>query len=145
MKTKSIALFVMLLIASARGAGAADNVNEALQKGLLEEEANHNLDAAIQAYQTVLNQFDTRILQSAPSLEYNGPFDDFYALCPWEYDAFVYTSAYDGLPNVVLEAMSAGLVVIAPSLGGIPEAVTPESGFLVTADGEDEQLAEAAQ
>src|SRR3989441_12357451 len=60
MKTKSIALFVVLLIASACGAGAADNVNEALQKGLLEEEANHNLDAAIQAYQTVVNQFDNQ-------------------------------------------------------------------------------------
>jgi len=39
--------------------------------------------------------------------------------------------------------MSAGLVVIAPRLGGIPEAVTPESGFLVTAEGEDEHLARA--
>src|SRR5439155_16022703 len=29
-----------------------------LQKGLLEEEANHNLDAAIQAYQSVVNQYD---------------------------------------------------------------------------------------
>src|SRR5438552_109568 len=58
MKTKSIALFAVLLIASARVAGAADNPNDALQKGLLEEEANHNLEAAIQAYQTVLNQFD---------------------------------------------------------------------------------------
>jgi len=91
----------------------------------------------------VLNQFDTGTLQSTPHLEYKGPFDDFYTLRPWEYDAFLYTSAYDGLPNVVLEAMSAGLVVIAPSLGGIPEAVTPESGFLVTADGEDEHLARA--
>ena len=58
MKTKSIVQFVVLLSASARLAGAADNPNEALQKGLLEEEANHNLDAAIQAYQTVINQFD---------------------------------------------------------------------------------------
>ena len=60
MKTKSIVLFVILLIASARLASAADNVNEALQKGLLEEEANRNLDAAIQAYQTALNQFDNQ-------------------------------------------------------------------------------------
>jgi len=58
MKTKSIVQFVVLLIASVRLAGAADTPNEALQKGLLEEEANHNLDAAIQAYQTVINQFD---------------------------------------------------------------------------------------
>jgi glycosyltransferase involved in cell wall biosynthesis len=47
------------------------------------------------------------------------------------------------LPNVVLEVMSAGLIVIAPSLGGIPEAVTPKSGFLVTPDGEGEHLARA--
>src|SRR2546429_3707870 len=58
MKMKSIALFLMLLIATARVACAADNVNAALQKGLLEEEANRNLDAAIQAYQSVVNQFD---------------------------------------------------------------------------------------
>src|SRR5438094_10664998 len=58
MKMKSIALFLMLLIATARVACAADNVNAALQKGLLEEEANHNLDAAIQAYQSVVNQYD---------------------------------------------------------------------------------------
>jgi glycosyltransferase involved in cell wall biosynthesis len=91
----------------------------------------------------ILNQFDTAILRSTPRVEYKGPFDDFYALRPWEYDAFVYTSAYDGSPNVVLEAMSAGLIVIAPSLGGIPEAVTPKSGFLVTPDSEDEHLARA--
>jgi len=60
MKTKSIALFVMLLIASVHVACAADNVNEALQKGLLEEEPNRNLDAAIQAYQSVINQFDNQ-------------------------------------------------------------------------------------
>ncbi len=58
MKTKSIALFAVLLIASASLADAADNLSEALQKGLLEEEANHNLDAAIQAYQSVASQFD---------------------------------------------------------------------------------------
>ena len=58
MKTKSIALVVVLLVALTDVGTAADNPNEALQKGLLEEEANHNLDAAIQAYQSVVNQFD---------------------------------------------------------------------------------------
>ncbi len=39
--------------------GAANNDPTAsLQKGLFEEEANHNLPAAIQAYQTVIAQFD---------------------------------------------------------------------------------------
>src|SRR5881394_2879617 len=57
MKTKSIALLAVLLMGLARVVAAADNLSEALQKGLLEEEANHNLDAAIQAYQSVINQF----------------------------------------------------------------------------------------
>ncbi len=30
----------------------------ALQRGLFEEEANHNLDSAIQAYESVASQFD---------------------------------------------------------------------------------------
>ena len=37
---------------------AADTLSETLQKALFEEEANHNLDAAIKAYQSVLQQTD---------------------------------------------------------------------------------------
>ena len=36
----------------------ADDLSARLQKGLFEEEANRNLDAAIQAYQSVVTQFD---------------------------------------------------------------------------------------
>src|SRR6266568_2617724 len=56
MKTKSIVLSAVLLAGLAHVVPAAD-LSEALQKGLLEEEANHNLDAAIQAYQSVVDQF----------------------------------------------------------------------------------------
>src|SRR5438477_13181534 len=35
---------------------AADPISDALQKGLFEEEANHNFDAAIKAYQSVIDQ-----------------------------------------------------------------------------------------
>src|SRR6266550_2355171 len=57
MKTKTIVLLAVLLTGSAYVVSAADNLSEALQKGLLEEEANHNLAAAIQAYQAVVDQF----------------------------------------------------------------------------------------
>src|ERR1039458_10093018 len=55
--------FAMLLCAAlcllAWPARAATNdVTSAIQRGLFEEEANQNLGAAIQAYQTVANQFD---------------------------------------------------------------------------------------
>ena len=57
MKTRSLvaAVLVGALAVSTR---AADAANDALQKGLLEEEANRNLDAAIQAYQAAIDQFD---------------------------------------------------------------------------------------
>src|ERR1035441_10726136 len=45
-----------LLASPARA--ATNDVTTALQRGLFEEEANQNLGAAIQAYQTVANQFD---------------------------------------------------------------------------------------
>ena len=50
-------LFAALVTGLASGVSAADNLSEALQKGLLEEEANHDLNAAIQAYQSVIDQF----------------------------------------------------------------------------------------
>src|ERR1051326_5603980 len=58
MKTKAIVLSAALLAGAVWAVSGADNLSEALQKGLLEEEANHNLDAAIQAYQSVVNQYD---------------------------------------------------------------------------------------
>ena len=40
------------------GQGATNDIVTALQKGLFEEEANHNFPAAIKAYETVVGQFD---------------------------------------------------------------------------------------
>lgn len=58
MKIKRLLLLVWTLSVSGRIAFAADPLTDAFQKGLLEEEANRNLDAAIQAYQSVLKQLD---------------------------------------------------------------------------------------
>src|SRR5258706_5649855 len=57
MKTKL--LMSGILVATAALLPAATNeLSTALQKGLFEEEANHNLSAAIQSYQSVITQLD---------------------------------------------------------------------------------------
>ena len=49
-----------------------------------------------------------------------------------EADIFVLTSAWEGLPLSILEAMSHGLPIIASNVGGVKEAVRDnENGFLI--------------
>src|SRR5437667_12758583 len=58
MKTNGMIFIASILMTSAIFAPAATNdLSATLQRGLFEEEANHNLDAAIQAYQSVINQY----------------------------------------------------------------------------------------
>src|SRR6185369_10747118 len=56
MKTKASMLLAALLVGFAQHSPAAETISEILQKGLFEEEANHNFDAAIKAYQSVIDQ-----------------------------------------------------------------------------------------
>lgn len=55
---KAYLIFLSLLAASIIRGFAADPMSEALQKGLLAEEASQNPQAAIQAYQSVLKQYE---------------------------------------------------------------------------------------
>src|ERR1051326_5254937 len=67
MKTRAFTLIVVLLSATRLALGA-DPLSDALQKGLFEEEANHNLDAAIKAYQMVISATDEQRKLSATAI-----------------------------------------------------------------------------
>jgi glycosyltransferase involved in cell wall biosynthesis len=58
-------------------------------------------------------------------------------------DIFLLTSISEGIPLTVIEAMAAGLPVVATRVGGVPEIVQEgHTGFLAPA-GDDEQLSAA--
>src|SRR5712671_5763533 len=50
--------FAFFAFSAANYAATTNDLASALQKGLFEEEANHNFPAAIEAYQSVINRFD---------------------------------------------------------------------------------------
>jgi colanic acid/amylovoran biosynthesis glycosyltransferase len=58
--------------------------------------------------------------------------------------ALILPSFAEGLPVVVMEAMAAGRPIIATSIAGVPELVTPDVGWLVPA-GDATALAQAIQ
>ncbi len=59
------------------------------------------------------------------------------------FDLFVLPSRKEGLPYVLIEALHAGVPVIATRVGGIPEIVVHEETGLLVAPGDSAALAEA--
>jgi len=58
-------------------------------------------------------------------------------------DVFVLSSLREGLPLAVLEAMAAGVPVIATDVGGVKEVVTDGEDGLLVPVGDSQALAEA--
>ncbi|HEY8576850.1 MAG TPA: glycosyltransferase [Devosia sp.] len=71
-----------------------------------------------------------------------GAYESFGVL-PANYAAFLYTAHFDGLPNAILEAMAAGLPVVAPNIGGIGEVLGGGAGILLDDLTDDQQMARA--
>ncbi len=85
-------------------------------------------------YGTTEREAETFInsLKALPNVRYYGPFDGLPSLPTERYDVFLYTSQWDGMPNVLLEAASLGLPIVASATGGIPELIDDgKTGFVV--------------
>lgn len=65
-------------------------------------------------------------LSRLKNVHLHGSYEDFAAIVRPEHLAFVYTTAWDGLPNVLLEAATADLPIVAPDIGGIRDLLPPE-------------------
>ena len=58
-------------------------------------------------------------------------------------DVFAMASITEAMPVALVEAMAAGLPVVAPAVGGIPEIVTSDQDGLLVAPGDESALARA--
>lgn len=59
------------------------------------------------------------------------------------FDVLVNASTSEGVPVSIMEAMSYGVPAIAPHIGGVPELVRPETGWLLSSVVSESELAAA--
>ena len=79
----------------------------------------------------VLSDLDVDLDDLPPNIRLMGVYESFDQLPLDDVDFLFYTSALDGIPNVVMEGAQTGLPVVASAVGGVPEVITPETGYPV--------------
>lgn len=90
-----------------------------------------SLNFQIDMYGELANDYKRESFDTIGNVKYCGKFSDFEKVAKG-YDAFLYTSVRDGMPNVVLEAGSVGLPIVASNIGGVSEVVIDDkTGLLV--------------
>jgi glycosyltransferase involved in cell wall biosynthesis len=78
------------------------------------------------------NDAYTAAFAKLANVSYHGPFDGLTSLPTDQYDVFLYTSQWDGMPNVLLEAILSNLPIIASDVGGVAELIiNGKTGFLI--------------
>jgi len=65
------------------------------------------------------------------AIKYGGEFKSVAELAAAKYDVFLYTSQADGVPNMLLEMMAEGMLIMAPDVGGVREIVSNKTGMLL--------------
>jgi hypothetical protein len=140
--------------AAPRFAGPSANSRLVLWAGRLDTDKRPDLLRAIaerlpalrfHVYGTPVLDDDSELrrLRAVPNIDYRGPFSGFDSIAAAPYHCFLYTSRCDGQPNVLLEAMQSGLLVVASDVGAVAEVVGDETGVLVRPADEPAAYAEA--
>ncbi len=72
------------------------------------------------------------VLKNLPSnLTLNAPFKSYDELPLETSDGWVYTSAWDGLPTILIECAAMGVPITASAVGGVPELIDTTTGWPV--------------
>lgn len=131
--TERVLLTVTNLKFRAKYDGVATILSEVLPLLRADDELSYVVAGGGQYHETLLAELDARIDDPAirrrvHALGHVENVADLYALA----DVFVYVSDLDGYPNVVLEAQTAGLPVVANDAYGMRDQISDgDTGFLV--------------
>lgn len=86
-------------------------------------------------------QFSEDYFNSSP-VSYKGAFHGISSIDTSRYDAYLYTSQTDGVPNILMEVAAAGLPIVASNAGGVGEFVVDgKTGKLVEIENIDGYVA----
>lgn len=105
------------------------------------------LPVSIDCYGSIdTGHYPTSPFSKAPSnLSYKGAFKKIFKdIDISQYDAFLYTSMFDGTPNILIEMGLAKLPIISSAIGGIPELLQQDA-LLITNPNDTEAFSQAVK
>lgn len=74
-------------------------------------------------------------LPAEPNFFYCGPFSDPQEIVDGKsYDVFLFTSKWEGMPNILLEIGALGIPIVAVDVGGVRELIGETTGYLIPAN-----------
>ncbi len=101
---------------------------------LVDEIAEHleklGLNFQIDMYGTAGSDITPSDVAQTHHVSYKGGFNDINKLPLQDYDAFLYTSTYDGTPNTLIEIGLAGIPIISSAVGGVPALIGDYAGLV---------------
>jgi glycosyltransferase involved in cell wall biosynthesis len=111
----------------------AGRISTEKRPDLLLEIARASPDIAYEVWGAPLISDDRLMagIMAQPNIMYRGAFDGFASIDKSDVGCLLYTSAWDGTPNVLLEAMAYGLACVSTAVGGIPDLLADGRGVLV--------------
>lgn len=99
---------------------------------ILDEIARKMPEVQFDIYGRAERGYEPDKIFTASNIKYRGGFNDINKLPIEDYDAFVYTSLIDGMPNIVLEIAACGLPIVTSNAGGVKDFIDDgETGLVV--------------